>query len=110
VPESVLERRVSRLLAARALPVPQRQLRIYDEAGLIGRVDFAFPSHKVILEVDGYRFHSAKAHWEKDRERRNRLEAAGWRVLHTTYAQLRSRPEAIIEPLRKLLRPELPGT
>jgi very-short-patch-repair endonuclease len=77
---------------------------------VIGRVDFAFPQHKIVVEVDGYRFHSGKARWEHDRVRRNRLEAAGWRVLHATYDQLRSRPASIVQPLRKLIVPWLPGT
>jgi very-short-patch-repair endonuclease len=110
IPESVLERTFMRVIVRAHLPAPERQLVVRDQRGFVGRVDFAYPQNMILVEVDSFAFHSGRIRWEEDRTRRNRLEAAGWRVLHTTYDQLRNRPQAILEPLRKLLSPSLPGT
>ena len=102
-PESLFERKFLRLLSDHRFPQPQTQYDIRDASGLIGRVDFAYPPARVAVEADGYRFHSGKAQWEKDRVRRNRLEAAEWRVLHATWDQIAHRPDDVLGPLRALL-------
>ena len=104
-PETVFERKFLWLLAHAGLPMPHTQYEIRDAGGFIGRVDFAYPSARVAIEADGYRFHSGRTHWERDRTRRNRLEASGWRMLHTTWDQVIRRPDDILRPLRTLLLP-----
>lgn len=72
----------------------------------MGVVDFAFPASCLAIEADGYRWHSGRVHWEHDRERRNRLTLAGWRVIHVTWSDLSRRPEAVIETVRRALEGE----
>ena len=50
-------------------------------------VDFAYPDIKLAIEAEGYRWHSSRARWERDLERRNELTALGWRVIHVTWAE-----------------------
>ena len=88
LPESALERRVLRLLEEAGLPPPQLQVEIRDGAKFIARVDLAYLEHRLVIEVDGYRFHSGKAVWEHDRVRRNALQALGLTVLNVTHQQL----------------------
>ena len=77
-----------RLLMARAgLPPPVAQYRVFDDAGLVGRVDFAYPDHRIIVEYDGL-WHAEPGQFAKDRRRLNRLTAAGWRVVFVTAADL----------------------
>jgi len=83
-PESPLEGRFIRLLSREGLPPPQRQYVILADGVFVARVDFAYPGHRLAIEVDGYAYHSGKRRWEKDLERRNAIEAEGWRVLNLT--------------------------
>jgi very-short-patch-repair endonuclease len=107
LPESALERKFLRLLAAHGFPRPTEIQRVVESDGFVARVDFAYPERRIVVEVDSYRHHSGRAQFENDRARRNRLEAMGWRVLHTTSEQIRNRPDDILIPLKKLLDPQL---
>jgi very-short-patch-repair endonuclease len=53
-------------------------------------VDLAYPSARLALEADGYRYHSRRSQWQRDLRRRNELAAAGWTVLHFTWEDVRS--------------------
>jgi very-short-patch-repair endonuclease len=100
--ESVLETRVARILRAAKLPGLVAQHEIVVAGHLIARVDFAFPPAKVAVEADGYRWHSGRAQWQKDVERRNALTNVGWRVIHVTWEDL-NRPEAIVDQVERAL-------
>lgn len=79
---SVLERKMLDLLESASLPAPVMQLPILESAKLIGRVDFAYPDKKLVIETDGRWFHFGDEKFEEDRQRRNALESRGWRVLN----------------------------
>jgi very-short-patch-repair endonuclease len=66
-------------------------------------VDCAWPKERVIVELDGRAFHDSAAAFELDRERDRRLEAAGWRVVRVTWAQLAQTPDDVERDLRRLL-------
>jgi putative AbiEi antitoxin of type IV toxin-antitoxin system/uncharacterized protein DUF559 len=55
-------------------------------------VDFAWPESRLIVEVDGYRYHRAPSRFESDRERDVMLVVAGWQVMRFTWMQLTERP------------------
>jgi very-short-patch-repair endonuclease len=97
VPESGFETRLQRVLRAAGLPTPVVQHRI----GAY-RVDFAYPDARVAIEADGFRWHSTRQQWDRDRARRNALTTMGWTVLHVTWTQLRERPADVIEAVRAL--------
>jgi very-short-patch-repair endonuclease len=88
--QSGAERRMLQLIRAARLPPPQTQVRI---AGW--PADFLWPEHKLIVEVDGYPFHSHRRAFERDRRRDAAHVAAGYRVIRVTYRQLREEPLAI---------------
>ena len=48
---------------------------------LIARVDLAYPPFRLAMELDGFRWHAGRRPFRSDRLRRNRIEAAGWRLL-----------------------------
>lgn len=101
VPESELERRMSRALAAkRDLPQVVQQMRApwWDVAD--GRVDFAIPAWKLIIECDGRRWHSKQADFERDRFRDNQAAIHGWRVLRFSYRALTSDPDACLDAIQ----------
>lgn len=71
-------------------PVPQHWIE--DGGGRIARVDLAFPRQKVAVEYDGdWRDGEAWA-LNRDRDRLNRVHAAGWKVVFVTAPLLRDVP------------------
>lgn len=65
--------------------------------------DLAFPSQRLIVEIDGFAYHRDAAAFQYDRRRRNDLLAAGWSVLNFTWADLTERPEDLIARIRHAL-------
>lgn len=104
---SAFETRLNRLLLDAGLPA-MREFTIWDGGEFVARVDFCFPNSKLIIEADGFRWHSGRRAWQRDRERRNRLTAMGWSVLQVTWADLMQRPKETIERVGTLLQPRLP--
>jgi hypothetical protein len=81
--EGVAEMRVVRRLLAAGLPPPVRQYEIRAGGLLVARVDLAYPDEGLAIELDGFRWHAGRGPFRSDRLRRNRIEAAGWRLLET---------------------------
>jgi very-short-patch-repair endonuclease len=71
----------------------------------VGRyeVDLLWRESSLIVEVDGYAYHSSRAAFERDRARDAELQAAGWRVLRVTWRQIVEEPEAVVARLAALL-------
>jgi very-short-patch-repair endonuclease len=92
-PESELEARFVRLCAEHDLPLPRRQVTL-GRGAPIGRVDFLFPDHGVVVEVDGRAFHDGRLDRERDRWRDNELAALGLRVVRLGWADVVHRPDA----------------
>jgi very-short-patch-repair endonuclease len=63
-------------------------------------VDLAFAARRLVVEVNGYRFHRTRKAFERDRERGAILAAAGHRVLRFSYQQVANRPESVAAALR----------
>jgi hypothetical protein len=70
-------------------------------AGL--EVDFAWQGHRVVVELDGYRYHGTRRAFERDRLRDSALQIAGYRVLRVTYRRLEREPAQVVSDLRALL-------
>ncbi len=83
-----MEVKVLRLLREEGYPPPIRQKVLDDDGSFVGRVDLAFVDRRLIIEVDSFRFHSGRAAWSRDRERRNALTALGWVVIQATNEML----------------------
>lgn len=71
----------------------------------IGRhtVDFEWQAERLVVEVDGYRFHSTRSAFERDRRRDAELMAAGYRVIRVTWRQLESEPLAVVARIAQAL-------
>lgn len=96
---SELERRFLRLCRGAGLPQPAVNVPV---GGI--EVDFLWPGARVVVELDGYAFHSDRAAFERDRERDARLQLAGYRVLRVTHRRLVEEPDAVITEVAALLR------
>ena len=83
---------------------PERtQYPVRDNGGLIGRVDFAWPTQRVIVEVDGFAFHADRESYRADRRRDNALLLGGWRVLRFCYEDVVGRPGFVAQVVRQAL-------
>ena len=76
--ESPQETRLRLLIGRSWLPRPVAQHEVYAGARFVARVDFGWPEQRLALEYDGLR-HAEPGQFARDRERLNRLTAAGWR-------------------------------
>jgi len=101
---SVLESLLRHLLVTAGLPYPRTQYRIADADGdEIARVDFCWPERRLVVEADGFAFHSDRAAYRRDRTRANQLTRLGWRVLRFSWEDVRSRPDYVVGLVRACL-------
>jgi hypothetical protein len=100
---SELERRFLTLLDAENLPRPLVNEAIHLSETTRAEADFRWPSHHLIVELDGYETHGTRQAFERDRARDRALQAQGWRVLRITWRQLRDHAPTIAAELRALL-------
>jgi very-short-patch-repair endonuclease len=91
---SEAERRFLELIRRARLPEPRTNVRIggYE-------VDFYWPDHDLIVEIDGYTFHSSRGAFERDRRRDAELGALGLRVIRVTWRRLVDESEALVANL-----------
>jgi len=54
-------------------------------------VDAIWPGRKLVVELDGWRFHGTRAAFERDKERDAELHAHGLTTLRFTYRQVTTR-------------------
>lgn len=101
---SVLERHMLRLHRKHGLPEPETEYTIYDEDGrFVGRVDFAHPADRIVIEVDGFATHGTPEAFIGDRVRDRKLHALGWTVLRFTWMEIRYAPGDVAEEIRAFL-------
>jgi hypothetical protein len=72
-------------------------------SGTIGRVDFAWPEQRLVVEVDGYAFHADRSTYRNDRRRGNALVLAGWRVLRFSWEDVVGSPQVVVAQVRAAL-------
>lgn len=100
---SVLESVLRVTILRSGLTPPATQYWVADGRELFARVDFCWPAQRLIVEADGFAFHSDREAYRRDRERLNRLERLGWRVLRFTWEDVMSRPEYVLASVRACL-------
>lgn len=87
---SKLEDTLAFQLRAAGTPEPVRELRFWP--GRKFRLDFAWPSHKLAVEVDGGTWtrgrHVRGRGYENDCIKHNEAQLLGWRVLRFTSAMV----------------------
>jgi hypothetical protein len=83
---SVLESRMSRALSDHGIPAPRAELR-WGPGGRY-RLDYAYPELRLVIEVNGWAFHSSPEQARHDATRRNALQAGGWTVLEFDWYQV----------------------
>jgi very-short-patch-repair endonuclease len=95
---SEAERELRRVLELAGLPQPRANPRISRH-----EVDFLWREQRLILEVDGYTFHSGRRAFEQDRARQADLVAAGYSVVRVTWLQLTTKPMTVVARIASAL-------
>ena len=98
VTRSEAEERMLALVRAAQLPVPRVNARLHGY-----EVDFYWPEARLVLEVDGFRFHSGRRAFEHDRRKDAALTAAGLSVIRVTWHALTTEPLAVVARLTAAL-------
>jgi very-short-patch-repair endonuclease len=96
---SELERLFRGLCWRHRFPQPEVNARVGSY-----EVDFLWRDRKVIVETDGFRYHSNRSAFERDRARDAHLQSLGFRVLRFTHRQVTQDRSAVVAALRALLR------
>ena len=94
---SELERRFLDLCRSAGLSMPAVNVVV---AGF--EVDAAWPSARVVVELDSYAHHRDRGAFERDRERDAALQVAGHRVVRITHRRLDAEPAKIVSSLLSL--------
>ncbi len=102
-PESLLERRLLKVLASAALPPPRRQHPLPWRPDAEGRVDLAYPAARALIEADGRRWHTRMKDFDVDRSRDNEALNHGWRPYRFTWAQITKAPADVVRTVRQAL-------
>ena len=110
-PASQLEREFFDLVRWSSLPPPVRQYPIPRDDGVSNLSDSAWPEVKLIVEVDGRRWHQRLADMKRDRDRDLHAAAAGWQVVRLLREHVVGAPEETIRELHAVYaaRAELLG-
>lgn len=99
-PASQLERDFFALVRRSPLPDPHRQYPLPRRDGVRNLSDAAWPEVKLIVEVDGRRWHQRLADMKRDRDRDMQAAAAGWQVVRVLHEHVIGAPD---ETVRELL-------
>ena len=98
-----LEDLVLGLIDRAGLPKPIREFKAPWLKPIDGRVDFAYPDEKLIIEADSRRWHTLFDAFEVDRRRDNAAQLAGWMVLRFTWRMLVDEPSMVVSSIRAAL-------
>jgi very-short-patch-repair endonuclease len=100
-PASELERALFEALAAGGLPAPQRQVPLPGRGRVRGIADGAYQDTKIVLEVDGRRWHARVEAARRDRERDVQVVRAGWVPMRFVYEQVVGEPAEVCAAVRE---------
>jgi very-short-patch-repair endonuclease len=91
---SEAEERFLALIRSAQLPEPEVNARVHGY-----EVDFLWRAERLVVEIDGFSFHSSRAAFERDRQRDARLQAASLRTMRITWFQMENECYAVIARL-----------
>jgi very-short-patch-repair endonuclease len=86
------------------LPEPVLQYEIIDRDGRSWRLDFAWPDHMVVVEYDGFDWHSSPDHLRRDRQKRAALLELGWSLVPIVSDDVRRHPVEMVRRIDSQLR------
>jgi very-short-patch-repair endonuclease len=97
ITQSQLEAEFLRILRVAGVELPVSQARIVKRGGrIVARVDFVYLDVRLIIELDGERYHTDRSTFRSDRRRQNELIQEGYRILRFTAWDVFAAPDYVI--------------
>lgn len=93
---SIPESQARLLFASAGLPAPKTQYEVQDGSGFVACVDFAWGEALLVVEIDGFRYHSEVGPFQGDRTKQNATQLQDWLVLRFTVADIRQNPTLVV--------------
>jgi very-short-patch-repair endonuclease len=109
VPLSVLERQFLKVVRSGGLDEPEKQVTVESDSSKTWRLDFVYPQHKVLIEVDGHRWHAGRLQARSDRHRDNVMNVRGLVVPRFSWEDVMNVPAYVIDQVRRALGIALPA-
>jgi very-short-patch-repair endonuclease len=105
--ESALEDLFRRAIDRAGLPQPRPQWVVRDPGGgFVCRADFAYPDHRLLVELDSEAHHVDRITFRRDRDKQNQAALLGWQMLRYTWWDLTERPESVAAEVRRAISAE----
>jgi very-short-patch-repair endonuclease len=101
-PSTASESKLLRALRRGGLPRPVLQFP-HPGAEIVGFVDAAYPAQRLLVEVDGRRWHTRERDFARDRARDNAATAARYRTLRFTWDDVSRRPDWVADQVRAVM-------
>lgn len=103
--DSVMETRIRMLLVLAGFPEPQVNLSIRNEHGdVVVRFDLSYPVVRVAVEYDGRQHADSHAQYDRDIDRRERLDSWRWRIVVVTSPGVFKEPGRTLDRVAAVLR------
>lgn len=93
---SWLERTSAGVFRAGGLPEAEWNVALREHGRLLGIVDVLWAWARLVVELDGLRFHSTPVQRREDAARANRIVLAGYRLLRYTWADVVHRAQQVV--------------
>lgn len=101
---SELESLFVRITTAAGIPPTTLNVRVVDANGDVRYLDAVYLPEEVVIELDSLEHHGTLLDWHDDLRRENALALARTRVwLRFSYADLRDRPDEVVDTIRRAL-------
>jgi len=100
---SLLEFRVHCLLRAAGIDGWEANAPVTLRGGERRSADILFKKHRLVIEVDGRRFHQTVQAFNADRIRDNQYHSSGYQTLRVTWQMIEQTPDQFLADLRALL-------
>ena len=100
---STLERRAADAMRGHGINGGEWNVTVHDANGRVREVDLCFRSARLIVELDGLRYHEHAAVRKRDRAMDRRLLLAGWRILRFSWSDVVHRTDVMIAEITQAL-------
>jgi very-short-patch-repair endonuclease len=101
---SDLEEAFLAFVRTHSLPSPELNVDLEVRPGRWVEADCVWRAQRVVVELDGRRFHGTGRAFERDRAKDRELAVAGWTVIRVTWRQIHDEPARLVADLHALLR------